>query len=44
MELTADRGTGLHGWTGPPKENASGQLRTFEFTVFKAPVNVSLIS
>ena len=24
MELGADTATGLHGWTGPPKENARG--------------------
>ena len=23
-ELTADRSSGLHGWTGPPKESARG--------------------
>ena len=25
IELGADTATGLHGWTGPPKENARGQ-------------------
>ena len=24
VELTADRSSGLHGWTGPPKESATG--------------------
>ena len=25
IELGADTATGLHGWTGPPKENTRGQ-------------------
>ena len=25
-ELTADRSSGLHGWTGPPKESTRGQF------------------
>ena len=24
VELTADHSSGLHGWTGPPKESARG--------------------
>ena len=26
IELGADTTTGLHGWTGPPKENTRGQF------------------
>jgi len=26
LELTADHSTGLHGWTGPPKENTRGMF------------------
>ena len=31
LELTSDQSTGLHGWTGPPKENMRGSGLTHEF-------------